>query len=68
MNEVADGETLLDHLVKQTTGTCHFCPGSKKDRLTLTLDRTILKDEALNILIAGRDTVSNLVGLNIGFD
>ena len=30
MNEVADGETLLDHLVKQTTGTCHFAQDRRK--------------------------------------
>ncbi|KAF7969359.1 hypothetical protein HWV62_27478 [Athelia sp. TMB] len=38
--EVAEGATLLDHLV------------------TVTTDRKVLKDEILNILIAGRDTVS----------
>ncbi|KAF7969358.1 hypothetical protein HWV62_27476 [Athelia sp. TMB] len=39
--EVAEEETLLDHLVKVTT------------------DRKVLKDEILNILIAGRDTTAS---------
>ncbi|KAF7967615.1 hypothetical protein HWV62_33667 [Athelia sp. TMB] len=38
--EVAEGATLLDHLV------------------TVTTDRKVLKDEILNILIAGRDTTA----------
>lgn len=40
IEDVGEGDTLLDHLVKQTD------------------DTKILKDEILNILIAGRDTVS----------
>ncbi|KZP22481.1 cytochrome P450 [Athelia psychrophila] len=40
INEVEEGATLLDHLVK------------------LTSDRTVLKDEILNILIAARDTTA----------
>lgn len=58
-----DDETLLDHLVKQTTGTY----GRTSSPLTSAhsqasplcrIDPRILHDETLNILLAGRDTVS----------
>nr|AAL67905.1 cytochrome P450 monooxygenase pc-1 [Phanerodontia chrysosporium] len=47
--EVADGETLLDHLARYTT------------------DPTILHDEILNIMIAGRDTTGGTLTFVIYF-
>ena len=56
-----DDETLLDYLVKQTDGT-------KKTCLLLDLalkgyaDFDVIRDETVNILLAGRDTVRAIVG------
>lgn len=56
-DDIEDDETLLDHLVKMTDGLSQaYLP--QNILLNLTLDKTILKDEILNIMIAGRDTVS----------
>ena len=54
--EVSEGETLLDHLVNYTEGE-HF---AIKDRFVYssTLDLAVIRDETMNIMIAGRDTVS----------
>lgn len=56
IEDVSDNETFLDHLVRLTKGT----PSSNSvcDQLAYHLaDRTVLKDEILNILVAARDTV-----------
>ncbi|KAI9066444.1 cytochrome P450 monooxygenase pc-3 [Trametes sanguinea] len=45
-----DEDTLLDHLVKQTSG--------KYPLWRPRIDRAILHDETLNILLAGRDTTA----------
>ena len=57
-----DDETLLDHLVKQTDGTQKTHPLL---RITLkgSADFGVIRDETLNILLAGRDTVSAIIGL-----
>lgn len=55
-DEIDDEETLLDHLVHFTDGRC-ICFLWTVQILTCLLDQTILKDEILNIMIAGRDTV-----------
>ncbi|KAH0839505.1 cytochrome P450 [Lanmaoa asiatica] len=54
--EVLEGETLLDHLVNYTEGECFadvyafiFIDSS---------DLTVIRDEILNIMIAGRDTTA----------
>jgi len=55
--EVKEGETLLDHLINYTDGksviVCHR--GRSSD---CAPDQIVLRDETLNILLAGRDTVS----------
>ena len=55
-----DDETLLDHLVRQTEGAdaiSHHLTSCSKEA-----DFDVTRDEALNILLAGRDTVSVIVG------
>lgn len=50
-----EGETLLEQLVKQTDGmSCVIHIG---DRSKERSDPRIIRDETLNILLAGRDTV-----------
>ena len=59
MEKDEHSETLLDHLVKLTTGSLYILSTWHSEKLTpFTTDRNVLKDELLNILIAGRDTVS----------
>ena len=54
-----DEETLLDHLVKQTEGARAARVYAIEPRLISShVDPAILHDETLNIMIAGRDTVS----------
>lgn len=52
--EVKDGETLLDHLVNYTEGKLlrlfEYSYGSR----FMYSDLTLLKDEAMNIMMAGR--------------
>jgi hypothetical protein len=56
--EIRDDETLLDHLVKLTDGKiCFLVNFLFSESLSPLTDATILKDETLNIMIAGRDTV-----------
>lgn len=59
--EVDDDETLLEHLVKLTDGRllylCFTHAQCSSQHVTLT-DPKVLKDETLNILIAGRDTTA----------
>jgi hypothetical protein len=58
-DDVRDDETLLDHLVKLTNGMCRPIEVFKSQQPGwFHTDRTVLKDEILNILIAGRDTAS----------
>lgn len=60
--EVNDGETLLDHLVNYTEGECR--PSRNENCFQAysgSEDQTILRDEILNILIAGRDTVGGIL-------
>jgi len=55
--DVKDGETLLDHLVNYTEGQ-HISIFVNDDVDLEMVDHIILRDEILNIMIAGRDTVS----------
>jgi len=57
--EVKDGESLLDHLINYTEGAHHrrYFERSYPDLHPAHLDETVLRDEILNILLAGRDTV-----------
>ncbi len=57
-DEIAEDETLLDHLVKLTDGM----PNTHLDELLTNKasDQKLLKDELLNIMIAGRDTVRRM--------
>jgi hypothetical protein len=70
MNELGDrqveeGESLLDHLVNYTDGTCVQCLTVSKDlMMPETKDHTILADEILNITAAGRDTVRGWLPIN----
>lgn len=57
VKEVAEGDTLLSHLVNLTQGNAIVPPLSIQSNASL--DTKILKDEILNIMIAGRDTVRN---------
>jgi hypothetical protein len=59
-----EDETLLDHLIKYTSGeSCSFSTDVLTCSLThITKDPATLHDETLNILIAGRDTVSTSCG------
>jgi hypothetical protein len=56
-----NSETLLDHLVKLTNGQFTLLQFTRPlaNRSFRFIDRNVLKDELLNILIAGRDTVRN---------
>ncbi|KAF8663703.1 hypothetical protein AX16_000878 [Volvariella volvacea WC 439] len=56
--EFEEGETLLDYLVKVTDGESLIL-GAKMQLIMLPEDPVIVKDEALNILFAGRDTTSS---------
>jgi len=51
------GETLLDHLVSHTEGGC-FGTTYCLPLFIRSTDLSVIKDEILNILVAGRDTVS----------
>jgi hypothetical protein len=68
--EIQEDETLLDHLVKLTTGTCSIMKRSGspiQNQLIRVTDHTVLRDEILNIMIAGRDTVSTIIVASIFF-
>lgn len=57
--EVLEGETLLDHLVNYTEGEWCRCHISIYTFVFIdSSDLTVIRDEILNIMIAGRDTVS----------
>jgi cytochrome P450 len=59
-DEVADEDTLLDYLVRQTSGAPSlFVALTHRGRRHT--DMTILKDETLNIMIAGRDTTASAI-------
>lgn len=53
----AEGETLLDHLIRQTTGAYYHHYYNFTTERRDTLDINVLRDQTLNILLAGRDTV-----------
>lgn len=59
--EVSEEETLLEHLVKLTDGAFYSiraCPEEQTDADDVSpADLQIIRDETLNILLAGRDTV-----------
>jgi hypothetical protein len=55
--DVEDG-TLLEHLVNSTDGMFHVVDSQYGVVLMLGTDLKVIRDEALNILLAGRDTVS----------
>lgn len=56
-----DDETLLDHLVKQTDGTKKTHLVTRNLTLKPYADFGVIRDETLNILLAGRDTVRVIV-------
>jgi hypothetical protein len=62
-NGFADNQTLVDHLVNLTSGeiACHHGISVVE---TSFPDFKIIKDETLNILLAGRDTVSLYLPVN----
>jgi len=66
-DEIDDDETLLDHLAKFTDGNSisspHICLPGQLIYYWIS-DKIILKDEILNIMIAGRDTVSGFAPPN----
>jgi hypothetical protein len=62
-NEFADDQTLVDHLVNLTSGEI-ACYHEISVAKTSFSDFKIIKDETLNILLAGRDTVSLSLPLN----
>ena len=57
-DQVRDDETLLEHLCKFTDGKSHTGVGCGCLTLLLCADHKVIKDETLNILLAGRDTTS----------
>ena len=52
--EVKDGETLLDHLVNYTEGKLYLFRTNIPSSRSPHLDPNVLKDETMNIMIAGR--------------
>lgn len=54
--EITEDETLMDHLVTLTDGMINIT--EQKESFNIFSDKKLLKDELLNIMIAGRDTVS----------
>lgn len=61
--EVEEDATLLDHLVKITDGELFQIYGDlgAETDVRASADPKVLKDETLNILLAGRDTVRSFV-------
>jgi len=60
--EVREGETLLDHLVNYTEGTWRIISVPSQPTYTYFLpDPIVIRDEIINIMIAGRDTVGLLL-------
>lgn len=57
-SEDLEGETLLDHLVNHTEGGCFGTTYYLPPGFIGSADLSVIKDEILNILVAGRDTVS----------
>lgn len=62
-DEIGEGETLLDHFVKKTDGesllVLVYTQAIGRFKINRnSIDQTVLKDEILNMLVAGRDTVS----------
>ena len=53
-----DEETLLEHLVNLTDGTFDVLLAVMISNDSVSSDPQIIKDETINILLAGRDTVS----------
>lgn len=64
--EVAEGETLLNHLVNYTEGACFGKTLGRPRLFHLWADKKIIMDETMNIMIAGRDTVSSSLFTYIG--
>jgi hypothetical protein len=62
-NEFADDQTLVDHLINLTSGEIACHQGISVVETSLS-DFKIIKDETLNILLAGRDTVSLCLPVN----
>ena len=56
ISDTPEGYTLLDHLAKCTKGKRPETSACNAAH-TLSTDPTVLHDEILNIMIAGRDTV-----------
>lgn len=57
-----DENTLLGHLAAATNGTeLSLSLGTDTRVNTISIDRKIIRDELLNILLAGRDTVRSLL-------
>jgi hypothetical protein len=58
--EDGEGETFLDHLIKYTEGMGYNFGASLQsisETLLILSDEQLIKDELVNILVAGRDTV-----------
>ncbi|KAG6826535.1 hypothetical protein H0H92_015433 [Tricholoma furcatifolium] len=60
-SHVQEGETLIDHLVSLSSGTCGVVSSGVKltAARSIYLDPVVLRDETLNIMIAGRDTTAS---------
>lgn len=57
--DVGEESTLLDHLANLSSGTCDIRFGlTQETHYFLSIDRSVIKDEILNIMIAGRDTTA----------
>ncbi|KAG6819311.1 hypothetical protein H0H93_013137 [Arthromyces matolae] len=54
---LGEGETLIDHLVRLSSGTCISI--LQTTNLSANVDPVVLRDETLNIMIAGRDTTAS---------
>lgn len=59
-DQLRDDDTLLEHLIKFTDGThsALFVAMRWNAHPLMFADHTVIKDETLNILLAGRDTTS----------
>ena len=66
-----EGETLLSYMVKLTDGKHYFLFSLSLSSLSLTpyasQDPKIIRDETLNIIIAGRDTVRSTCRMDLSY-
>jgi hypothetical protein len=66
--EVKDGDTLLDHLVNYTEGKWLLFHASTFNSLVMHIDPNVLKDETMNIMIAGRMCAIHIFCTNLTND